>query len=93
MLLIRRPTERMARAAIGTAIIAGASGVIDHKMNQHYASHAAQAAQPSTTRRISPAIGLTDQAIAELHKWAELHTQGIVTQNEFAALKARILGI
>ena len=90
MLLIRKPTERMARAAIGTAIIDCASGVIDHKMNQHYARHAAQ---QSTTHPISPATGLTNQAIAELQMWAELHKQGIVTHDEFAALKARTLGI
>lgn len=90
MLLIRRPAERMARAGIGTAIVFGASGVIDDKMNQHYARHAAQ---PSTTHRISPARGLSDLVIAELQKGSDLHQQGVITLEEFAALKARILGI
>lgn len=93
MMLIRKPAERMARTAIGTGIIACASGVIDQKMNQHYASHPVQAAQQSTTQRISPANSLTDQAIAELHMWSQLHKQGVITLEEFAALKARILGI
>jgi hypothetical protein len=93
MLLIRRPAERLARAAIGTAVIAGASGVIDQRMNQHYASHTPQAAHQSTSQHVSSVKGLTNQAVAELHTWSELHKQGLVTHEEFAAVKARILGI
>lgn len=93
MLLIRKPAERKSCAAIGTAVITCASGVISHKMNQHYANHATQAAPQSTIRLMSPVKGLTDQAIIELRMWSDLHMQGILTREEFTAMKARILGL
>ena len=36
--------------------------------------------------------GLTDEAIAQLQQLASLKEQGILTEEEFAAQKARILG-
>lgn len=44
MLLVRRPIARMARVAVGTAVVAGTAGVVNHKMDQHYANQANQQA-------------------------------------------------
>lgn len=39
----------------------------------------------------APAAGLTDDNIAQLQKLAELHKSGILTDEEFAAQKAKLL--
>ncbi len=39
----------------------------------------------------APAAGLTDDNIAQLQKLAELHKSGVLTDEEFAAQKARLL--
>jgi hypothetical protein len=41
-------------------------------------------------RRPCPA---EDDATAQLEKYAQLHAQGVLTDEEFAAAKAKILGI
>ena len=50
----------------------------------------------SSTRRRpppAPAPPQEDDATAQLQNLAELHTQGVLTDEEFAAAKAKILGI
>lgn len=123
MFLVRRPVARAARLAVGTAVVAGTAGVVNHKMDQHYANQAnAQASQQQMAEMqaqqeqlamqqqqlamqqqqaalaaqqapqvAAPAGGLTDQKIAQLQQLAELQKQGILTPEEFAAQKAKIL--
>lgn len=50
---------------------------------------AAEAAQPPA----APAAGLTDETIAQLKQIGELHQAGILSDEEFAATKARLLGL
>ncbi len=40
-----------------------------------------------------PATGLTDDTLAQLKKMGELHQAGILSDEEFAAMKARLLGL
>jgi hypothetical protein len=40
MFMARRPVARAARLAVGTAVVAGTAGVVNHHMNQHYANQA-----------------------------------------------------
>ena len=52
----------------------------------------------SSTRRSAQhaqaaAAGAEDDATAQLQNLAQLHTQGVLTDEEFAAAKAKILGI
>ncbi len=49
-------------------------------------------------RRAAPpapaaAGGLTDEAVDQLTKLAALHQQGVLTDEEFAAEKAKLLGL
>jgi Short C-terminal domain len=39
-----------------------------------------------------PAGGVTDDAIARLQQLGQLHDQGVLTDEEFAAQKAKVLG-
>ena len=49
---------------------------------------AAQAAEAPT-----PAAGITDDTLAQLKKMGELHQAGILSDEEFAAMKAKLLNL
>jgi hypothetical protein len=84
------------RMATRTAVVAGTatavSGRVARRQNakwdeqdaQQYAQQPAQAQAPPEPE---------DDATAQLQKLAALHTQGVLTDEEFAAAKAKILGI
>ena len=57
---------------------------------QQYAQQQAAAAQQAAP---APAAPAEDDETAQLQKLAALHSQGILTDEEFAAAKAKVLGI
>jgi hypothetical protein len=56
--------------------------------SQTYAAPPPQAAAPPP----QPATGLTPDAMNQLTQLGQLHDQGILTDEEFAAQKAKLLG-
>jgi hypothetical protein len=59
---------------------------------------AAQAAAPPPAAQVAAAPpaaggGLTDDQLGELEKLGQLHTEGVLTDEEFAAAKAKVLGL
>ncbi len=52
-----------------------------------------QAALEAAQAAAAPAPGLTDETIAQLKQIGELHQAGILSDEEFAATKARLLGL
>jgi Short C-terminal domain len=92
MLRRGRPLLRTA-AIVGTATVV--SGSVAHHQQQKYAAQDAQA-QPEQVEYAAPppaAAPAEPDMNAELTQLAELHNQGILTDEEFAAKKAQILGI
>jgi Short C-terminal domain len=87
------------RMAARTAVVAGTatavSGRVAHRQNEKYANQAAeqQAAQPQTVYVEAPAAAPADDTTAKLTELANLHAQGILSDDEFAAAKAKALGI
>jgi len=84
-------------AVVGTAAVV--SGSVQHHQQQKYAAQdaAAQQAQQPQVQYVevpaeAPAPAAPDMN-AELTQLAQLHTQGILTDEEFSAKKAQILGI
>jgi hypothetical protein len=82
------------RMAARTAVVAGTatavSGRVAHRQAAKYDQQQAQAApQPQYEEAPPP----EDDATAQLQNLAQLHTQGVLTDEEFAAAKAKILGI
>ena len=91
------------RMAARTAVVAGTatavSGRVAHRQNERWAAQdqaaydqqqaaydaGAQAAQAPAPAQADPN--------AELQNLANLHTQGVLTDEEFAAAKAKILGL
>ena len=91
-----------------TAVIAGtasavAGGVADRREarahhqqaqvdQQVAAARADQQAAPAAPATVAPAGGLSDDSFARLQQLGDLLRQGILTKDEFAAQKAKILG-
>jgi hypothetical protein len=83
------------RAAATTAVVAGTAGAVRHHQDQKYArqDQAAYEEQQAQYAAAAPAPApAAEDPYEALRKLAELHDQGILTDEEFAAQKAKILG-
>jgi len=88
------------RMATRTAVVAGTatavSGRVARRQNQKYAAQDQQAydqQQQQYAPPPPPAAPAVDDTTAELQNLAQLNKQGVLTDEEFAAAKAKILGI
>lgn len=79
------------RTAGRTAIIAGTATAVSGKVAARQAGGAAPPPAAETPAAAAPA-GLSNEAMEQLKKLAELNKAGILTDEEFATQKARILG-
>jgi hypothetical protein len=85
------------RMAARTAVVAGTatavSGRVARRQAARYDTQQPQYAQePQQYAQEAPAEA-EDDATTQLQNLAALHTQGVLTNEEFAAAKAKILGI
>jgi hypothetical protein len=84
-----------------TAVIAGtatavAGSVSNHQQQKAAASQQAaaqQQAQQAPPPPVAPAPSAADDQMAQIQKLGELKAQGLLTDDEFAAAKAKVLGI
>jgi membrane protease subunit (stomatin/prohibitin family) len=88
------------RMAARTAVVAGTatavSGRVARRQDQRYAAQDQQAYEQQQQQYApppEPAEPAQDDSTAELQNLAQLHQQGVLTDEEFAAAKAKILGI
>ena len=97
-MLRRRP---VARRMVRTAAVVGTATVVAGSVNRHqqqkYAQQdaAAQGQEPEVQyveAAPAPAAGVSPDAIEQLKELAGLRDQGILSEEEFAAQKAKILG-
>jgi hypothetical protein len=78
-----------------TAVIAGTAsavgGRVQHRQQEKYAAQD----QPQQVQYVEapPAAPSEDDQMEQLEKLGDLHAKGILTDEEFAAKKAQILGI
>jgi hypothetical protein len=84
---------RAAQTAARTAVITATATTVAGKMAPRPAAAGAAAASAAAPQAPEPPApgGLSDEAIARLKQLAELHAAGILTAEEFAEQKARIL--
>ncbi|MBD0691570.1 SHOCT domain-containing protein [Streptomyces sp. CBMA123] len=86
------------RGVARTAAIAGTATAVSNRVSRRQAGRWAQqdatAAQAATYQAPPPAAAptSTDDTIDRLQKLAALKEQGVLTEAEFAAQKAKILG-
>ena len=95
--MLRRRGPGLVRAAATTAVVAGTAGAVRHRQDQKYAANdqAAYDEQMAQQQAMAPppaAAPAEDDKFAQLEKLADLNKQGILTDEEFAAEKAKILG-
>lgn len=84
---------RTAQTVARTAVIAGTATAVSGAVAGRQAGAAQPAAEPAPAPVAAAApAGITTEAMAQLEKLAELKASGILTEEEFAAQKARILG-
>ena len=85
----------LVRMAARTAVVAGTatavSGRVARRQSARYAEEDAQQYQQQAPA--APPPEPVDDSAAQLQNLAQLHTQGVLTDEEFAAAKAKILGI
>ena len=86
------------RMAARTAVVAGTATAVSGRVARRQAARYDQqepqqyAQEPQQYAPEAPAEA-EDDATAQLQNLAALHTQGVLTDEEFAAAKAKILGI
>ncbi|HET6696830.1 MAG TPA: SHOCT domain-containing protein [Gaiellaceae bacterium] len=85
----------LVRMAARTAVVAGTatavSGRVARRQSARWAEEDAQQYQQQAPQ--APPPQPEDDSAAQLQNLAQLHTQGVLTDEEFAAAKAKILGI
>ena len=85
----------LVRMAARTAVVAGTatavSGRVARRQSARYAEEDAQQYQQQA--QAAPPPEPEDDPAAQLQNLAQLHSQGVLTDEEFAAAKAKILGI
>ncbi len=94
----RRQMRRrsVARVAVGTAVVAGTAGAVHHHQNQKYAAQDAQQQgayedeyAPEEQYEAAP----EEDVITQIERLGALKDQGLITEEEFAAKKAQLLGL
>jgi len=84
----------LVRMAARTAVVAGTATAVSGRVQRRQAAKwDEQDAQQYQQAAPPPAAPAEDDATAKLQNLANLHAQGVLTDEEFAAGKAKILGI
>lgn len=104
----------IARAVVGTAVVAGTAGAVHHHQDQKWANQQAQqqsqydqayqqgaadaqaqqpqyAPPPEQYAAPVPQAPAQDDLTAKLQQLADLHAQGVLTDEEFSAAKVKLL--
>ena len=79
------------RMAARTAVVAGTATAVSGRVQRRQAARWDQQDQQQYAQQAPPEP--EDDSTAQLQNLAKLHTQGVLTDEEFAAAKAKILGI
>ena len=92
------------RMATRTAVVAGTATAVSGRVSRRQANKYAEQDAPQQQQYAPPppapayappppAAPPQDDSMAELQNLAQLHSQGVLTDEEFAAAKAKALGI
>jgi hypothetical protein len=80
------------RAAATTAVVAGTAGAVQHHQQQKYAQQDAANAYAAQQQAaaMQPQAPM-DELSAKLQNLADLHASGVLSDEEFAAAKKKLL--
>ena len=97
----RAPMRSRGRGLVGamarTAVVAGTATAVSGSVRSRQEARAAEQVAQQSPAAPAPAAapagqGITPQNLASLERLADLHKQGVLTDEEFAVQKARLLG-
>ena len=81
------------RGVARTAVVAGTATAVSNRVSRRQGERwAAQEAPPQPQAAPAPAAPAAESTIDQLKELGELKSQGILTEEEFAAQKAKLLG-
>ena len=97
---MRRRGAPLVRAAATTAVVAGTAGAVRHRQDQRYANQAAQQQASAEQQAYDQQMAAQQAAAApsggidmdQLKQLGDLHSSGVLSDEEFAAAKAKLLG-
>lgn len=81
------------RRGMGIVGVAATAKVVNNRSEARRDAQEAQAAQAAAAAAPAAAPEAADDPIAQVEKLAKLHAAGALTDEEFAAAKAKALGI
>lgn len=95
----------VARAAVGTAVVAGTAGAVRHHQNKKWAAQDAQQQeqyaqeqyeqdeqeQPYEEQYQQPQQAAGPDLTTQLQQLADLHASGVLSDEEFTAAKSKLL--
>ena len=85
------------RMAARTAVVAGTATAVSGRVARRQASKYDQPAEEGQSQQAPPPAPAPappqDESYDKLQELAQLHTQGVLSDDEFTAAKAKILGI
>ena len=81
------------RMAARTAVVAGTATAVSGRVQRRQAARWDQEDAQQYQQEAPPPAEQEEDANAQLQNLAQLHTQGVLTDEEFAAAKAKLLGI
>lgn len=86
----------LVRMATRTAVVAGTatavSGRVAHKQQAKYEAQQGQAAAAAPAAEAAAPAAAEDDVVDQLKELAALHTAGVLSDAEFDAAKAKLLG-
>ena len=77
------------RMAARTAVVAGTATAVSGRVARRQDARYAQQDAQQYAQQAPPPAAPEDDQTAQLQKLAQLHTQGVLTDEEFAAAKAK----
>jgi membrane protease subunit (stomatin/prohibitin family) len=83
----------LVRMAARTAVVAGTATAVSGRVQRRQAARYDEQDAQQQQAPAAPPPPQEDDATAQLQNLANLHAQGVLTDEEFAASKAKILGI
>jgi len=93
MPMMRRGPGLIGMAA-RTAVVAGTATAVSGKVARKQQAKAMNEQQAAMAQQAPPAAAASDDdALVEIQKLSVLHEQGVLTDEEFSAKKAQLLGL
>jgi hypothetical protein len=93
--MARRPVGRggLLGTAARTAVVAGTATAVVGGVQRHQQGRAEEAAQQAVAQQAPPVAAAAPDPLVEIQRLADMKAQGILTDEEFSAAKAKLLGI